>query len=130
MLIVDDETNLLHIFSAIVFRAFPDVDVDTAQNGAQALRCFSNGHHALLLMDLNMPVMDGKTAFVRIRTLCSERRWAMPGVVFCTGSASDYDLRDVLPGGRGNCVLQKPVTSGAVVDALKILLPLAVCASQ
>ncbi|HAI68961.1 MAG TPA: histidine kinase, partial [Gammaproteobacteria bacterium] len=43
--------------------------VDTAQNGQQAIDSFHEDHPDLILMDANMPVLDGVTACARIKAL-------------------------------------------------------------
>jgi two-component system, OmpR family, alkaline phosphatase synthesis response regulator PhoP len=65
ILIVDDEENFREIFSAKLggegFR------VETAENGAKGVEKTKNLKPDLVLMDVNMPVMDGATAVLQLR---------------------------------------------------------------
>ncbi len=48
--------------------------VDLAENGRQALQAFQEKKYDLILMDMQMPVMDGYTAIKHIRDLESKQR--------------------------------------------------------
>ncbi len=48
--------------------------VDLAENGRQALQAFQEKNYDLILMDMQMPVMDGYTAIKHIRALESKQR--------------------------------------------------------
>jgi two-component system, chemotaxis family, chemotaxis protein CheY len=58
ILVVDDSA----VSRRIVIRALPpgwDVIVTQAANGSEALAALSDKPHAVVLLDLNMPIMDG-----------------------------------------------------------------------
>ncbi|MCK4235752.1 MAG: response regulator [Candidatus Krumholzibacteria bacterium] len=64
LLVEDSEDNRLLIQA---FIKKPPATIDTAENGAIAVDKFKNGKYDLVLMDMQMPVMDGYTATRKIR---------------------------------------------------------------
>ncbi|MBU0801728.1 MAG: response regulator, partial [Alphaproteobacteria bacterium] len=65
LLLVDD--NLLNRQIVVSFLEELDVSIDIAKNGEEALQKLNPDIHHLILMDLQMPVMDGFTATRNIR---------------------------------------------------------------
>jgi len=123
MLLCDDEESIRLLFEMILTEDLPDVDIDLAGNGREALEMFSQRHHAVLLMDLHMPVMDGQAAFDAVRELCKTRRWAMPAFVFCTGFAPpDTVVKAVEADESPHCLLPKPVCGERLVDTVRTRL--------
>jgi CheY-like chemotaxis protein len=80
ILIVDDESMLRETMAAILSR--DDYTVDTAADGAEALRLLDLHRYDLVLSDLRMPELDGPQLYDAIRRRC---RPPMPAVVFMTG---------------------------------------------
>jgi small basic protein (TIGR04137 family) len=119
ILVVDDEQIIQRLFEMILSWELPGRQIDVASNGAEAVRAFTSGHHAVLLMDLHMPVMDGQAAFCEIQRTCEARNWQMPSVVFCTGFAPPASLKDVLSKSSVHCLLSKPVSNETLVEAVK-----------
>lgn len=119
ILIVDDEKTILKLFQMILSTGMPGYTIDMASNGQEAVDAFSGGHHAVLIMDLHMPVMDGQAAFFKIDHLCKEHQWEMPSVVFCTGFAPPDSIRGVIGDDSRHCLLAKPVSGETIIEAVK-----------
>lgn len=67
ILLVDD--NYLNVMVAKSFLEQWGCEIDTAENGADALKKINLTKYQLILMDLQMPVMDGYEATTAIRNL-------------------------------------------------------------
>lgn len=119
VLLVDDDDAIRALFHLILSTVMPERSFEEARNGQEALDCFGHGHHAVLLMDLHMPIMDGQSAFLEIEKLCRARRWALPSVVFCTGFAPPDMVHRVVEASSMHSVLLKPVSSEALVSAVR-----------
>lgn len=65
VLVVDDEPIVREVLTRYLARA--GFDVDTAEDGVQALDRFREASPDLVLLDLMMPRMDGLEVFTRIR---------------------------------------------------------------
>ncbi|HEY5961922.1 MAG TPA: sigma-54 dependent transcriptional regulator, partial [Polyangiaceae bacterium] len=57
ILVVDDEPNLRRVLAALLVR--DDYDVETAEDGAQALEILKEHHIDMVITDLRMPRVDG-----------------------------------------------------------------------
>ncbi len=88
--------------------------VDPAENGAVAVEKVSTaaapGRYDLVLMDVQMPVMDGCTATRQIRALDDPVRANLP-ILAMTANAFDEDRRNALESGM-NGFLSKPIVIG------------------
>ncbi len=83
--------------------------VDVARNGVEAIRKFEGGRFDFVLMDCNMPELDGLAATRRIRTLEAERGNTAIPIIALTANAFDQDRRSCLAAGM-NDYLTKPFT--------------------
>ncbi len=97
--------------------------VDSAENGAVAVEKVSTaapGSYDLLLMDVQMPIMDGYTATRKIRALDDPARAKLP-ILAMTANAFDEDRRNALESGM-NGFLSKPIVIGDLVQELHKIL--------
>ena len=97
--------------------------VDTAENGAVAVEKVSTaapGSYDLVLMDVQMPIMDGYTATRKIRALDDPARAKLP-IIAMTANAFDEDRRNALESGM-NGFLSKPIVVGDLVQELHKIL--------
>ena len=97
--------------------------VDTAENGAVAVEKVSTaapGSYDLVLMDVQMPIMDGYTATRQIRALDDPARAKLP-ILAMTANAFDEDRRNALESGM-NGFLSKPIVISDLVQELHKIL--------
>ena len=97
--------------------------VDTAENGAVAVekvRTAVPGSYDLVLMDVQMPVMDGYTATRQIRALEDPALAGIP-ILAMTANAFDEDRRNAMESGM-NGFLSKPIVIGDLVQELHKIL--------
>ena len=97
--------------------------VDTAENGAVAVEkvcTAAPGSYDLVLMDVQMPVMDGYTATRKIRALDDPARAKIP-ILAMTANAFDEDRCNALESGM-NGFLSKPIVIGDLVQELHKIL--------
>ena len=97
--------------------------VDSAENGAVAVEKVSTaapGSYDLVLMDVQMPIMDGYTATRKIRALDDPARAKLP-ILAMTANAFDEDRRNALESGM-NGFLSKPIVIDDLVQELHKIL--------
>ena len=98
-------------------------EVDTAENGAIAVEKVRNaapGQYDLVLMDVQMPIMDGYTATRRIRELENPALAGIP-ILAMTANAFDEDRRNALECGM-NGFLSKPIVIADLVQEMRKVL--------
>ena len=82
---------------------------DAVEDGEQALARLEEGSYDLVLMDVQMPVLDGCQATQRLRERERERGWGHTPVVALTANAMAGDREKALAAGMDG-YLAKPVS--------------------
>lgn len=97
--------------------------VKLAQNGQEALEWFGRQHFDLILMDLQMPVMDGLEAVAQIRAREMSRSWSSGKggercyIAAMTAHAMEGDRDRCIAGGMDD-YLAKPIRREALEELL------------
>ncbi len=118
ILVVDDEPVARRSVRAMLERGF--YQVETAENGQGALEAFAAWHPDLILLDIQMPDMDGLEVCHRIRE--------MPGggllpIIFLTGDERP-DIHSLAFQVKGDDFLRKPVMQGELIVRIRSLMRL------
>jgi len=94
-------------------------EVELADNGQRALEFCSNGSYDLILMDVQMPVMDGLAATREIRR--HEQSGRRTPIIALTAKAMKGDREKCLEAGASD-YLAKPVNTDQLLSALRMWL--------
>ncbi|GAB3106212.1 response regulator [Cupriavidus yeoncheonensis] len=129
VLLVEDNPINQEVAHALLTRA--GMQVTLADNGEQALHLLAEGRFDLVLMDVQMPMLDGLETTRRIR---SDARHASLPVVALTASALEADRQRCLAAGMDDYV-SKPIEPSQLYQVMvrtlgrgKAALPQAVAA--
>lgn len=114
LLVEDDVVNRLGIQMLLEKAGYR---IDAVENGAEALEALSGEDYAFVLMDIQMPVMDGLEATRAIRAGRAGARNARVPIIALTAHAMPGDKEEFLTAGV-NAYLAKPVD----MDQLAALL--------
>ena len=121
LLVVEDNDLNLEIASTLLKEA--GFEVDTAENGkiaVEKVEAASAGRYDLILMDVQMPEMDGYEATRRIRALPDKKKAAIP-IVAMTANAFEEDQKNALNVGM-NGHIAKPLDIQKLFQVLSELL--------
>ncbi len=119
VLIVDDERMIRRLFGILIAAKFPQMRVDQAENGAQAMQMFQTQPYDLIVMDLQMPIQGGRETFVEIAKYCDAHHLPKPTVIFCTGFAPPDSLHEIIGDGSIHCLLRKPVDAETLIQTIR-----------
>lgn len=106
ILAVDDHP-VNQVFIQKVLKKLGFKNVDLAENGEQALNYIENNHYDIVLMDCQMPIIDGYQATTLLRQKEAERGQHLP-VIALTANAMVGDKEKCIKAGMDD-YLSKPV---------------------
>jgi CheY-like chemotaxis protein len=116
VLVADDhETN-----RTLVTLIFDSVGVETVgvENGAEAVEAWAMGGFDLVLMDMQMPVMDGLSAIREIRRREAEMKQARSPILMLSANAMPEHLEAAFAAGADRHIA-KPVTAPTLIEAVE-----------
>jgi CheY-like chemotaxis protein len=97
-------------------------EYDQAENGAVAVEKAKATHFDLILMDIQMPMMDGYEAIRRIRLWEEGRGLSRTPIIAFTASSFEEDVQRAVESGA-DLHVSKPVKKQALAAAIRSLLP-------
>jgi len=118
ILVVDDDKVMRQLFSVVLQRA--DFEVDVAEDGLVGVEMWGKGRYDLVLMDVQMPRMNGLEATLSIREMERAQGGHTP-IVAVTAYALDKDEAECLAAGM-DAYLAKPIKLKKCIEMINTLL--------
>jgi two-component system sensor histidine kinase/response regulator len=116
LLLVEDSADNRLIIQSYFKRASDYIDI--AENGAIAVEKFKAGNYDFVLMDVQMPVMDGYTATREIRKWEQEQGREVTPIIALTAHAMKEDVQRSLDAGCTDH-LTKPIKRATLMEAVQ-----------
>ena len=112
LLLAEDNMVNVRVAKALLEEYFESIDV--AANGKEALDMLNSAEYEMVLMDLQMPEMDGLQATREIR---KNKEWATVPIIALSANVFSSDKQDCLSAGMQD-FLEKPITKAALIRVL------------
>jgi two-component system cell cycle response regulator DivK len=117
VLVAEDSSVIQNLTKKIL--QFQNFDIKSVKNGKEVLKSMESESFDLILMDINMPQMDGMACIREIRSMSDKTKSNIP-VIAITGNAKNYSEDDFSSAGF-NDFLAKPLDFDKLVDTVKRL---------
>jgi two-component system, cell cycle response regulator DivK len=115
VLIAEDSSVIQNLTRKIL--EIQKYSISSAKNGKQVLDMVQKEEFDLILMDINMPAMDGMECAREIRALKDAKKASIP-IIAITGNARNYSLDDFKKVGINEYV-PKPLNFDELVGLVK-----------
>ena len=115
VLVAEDSSVIQNLTKKIL--QMQSFKISSVKNGQQVLDVLQKEDFDIILMDINMPVMDGMECSRNIRALSDPEKSNIP-IIAITGNAQNYSIEDFKEAGI-NDYLPKPLNFDALVEAVK-----------
>jgi signal transduction histidine kinase/CheY-like chemotaxis protein len=119
ILLADDHPANRKVIEVLLSGA--SADLVCVADGSEALETYRGGGFDLVLMDMQMPVMDGLTATAEIRAFEQQRGWSRTPVLMLTANAMPEHIEAGRKAGADGH-LAKPVTMATLFAGIEQVL--------
>jgi eukaryotic-like serine/threonine-protein kinase len=118
ILIADDDAEMQLYSAAVLEEAFPGAEIECVGDGGQALSSLERHPVSLVLMDLDMPALNGFELTQAMRARAATKKTPII-VMTAVGGGSEWRKLATL---GANAFLVKPFEAGELVSAVRRLL--------
>ena len=115
VLVAEDSSVIQNLTKKIL--QFQNYEITAVKNGKEVIKELEKSNFDIILMDINMPQMDGMTCAKEIRKMTDSVKANIP-IVAITGNAKNYSEDDFKSAGI-NAYLQKPLDFDKLVEVVK-----------
>lgn len=114
--LIAEDSSVIQTLTKNVLQ-FEKFEITSAKNGKEVLSALNNENIDLILLDINMPVMDGIKCAQTIRKLSDKQKADVP-IIAITGNAKNFTMDDFRAVGI-NDYLQKPIDFDQLIKTVK-----------
>ncbi|WP_057940057.1 response regulator [Algoriphagus resistens] len=118
ILVGEDSSIIINLTKSIL--SFDNYQLKAARNGKQVLEMLEKEEFDLILMDLNMPVLDGATCTKMIRELNDSSKSKLP-IIAISGNMHNYTMDEFRRLGFDDFI-QKPLDYDKLLATVKKFL--------
>jgi CheY-like chemotaxis protein len=115
VLVAEDSSVIINLTKNVLL--FEKFHITAVKNGQQVLDKMRNEDFDLILMDINMPVLDGIECTKAVRALDDKKKASVP-IIAITGNYKNYTLDDFKKVGINDYV-QKPLDYDLLLSTVK-----------
>jgi CheY-like chemotaxis protein len=115
VLIAEDSSVIQNLTKKIL--SIQNYQISSVKNGQQVLDALESEPFDIILMDINMPIMDGIECTEKIRNLDDQEKSNIP-IIAITGNARNLSLEEYREIGI-NEFLQKPLNFDELVNLVR-----------
>ena len=114
VLVAEDSSVIQNLTKKVL--QFQNYDIESARDGQQVLDMLDHTDYDIILMDINMPKMNGMECSKQIRSLDDKKKSQVP-IIAISGNASNYSEEDFKKAGM-NEYIPKPINFDRLVEVV------------
>ena len=118
ILVGEDSSVIINLTKSIL--SFENYQMKAAKNGKQVLEMLAKEEFDLILMDLNMPVLDGASCTKMIREMADPIKSKLP-IIAISGNMNNYTMDEFRKLGFDDFI-QKPLDYDKLLATVKKIL--------
>lgn len=115
VLIAEDSSVIQNLTKKIL--QFQNYEIESVKNGLEVMKYLETKNADVILLDINMPVMNGIDCVKQIRSLEDKVKANVP-IIAISGNAANYTV-DYLMAVGFNEYLPKPINFDTLVETVK-----------
>lgn len=116
VLVAEDSSVIQNLTKKIL--SLQNYQITSVKNGEQVLQKLKEENYDLILMDINMPVMDGIECAKQVRKMDDPVKKNIP-IVAITGNARNYSMEEFKANGI-NDFIPKPLNFDQLVEKVRV----------
>ncbi len=115
-ILIAEDSSVIQNLARKIFQQL-NYSIASAKNGKEAVNMLSNDDFDVLLLDINIPQLDGMECARQIRQMEDSSKANIP-IIAISGNAKNYTLEDFKDAGMTE-YMQKPLNFDELVEMVK-----------